>query len=320
MGKFFSITLFFPLIFIMMLLVTLVQYQSQAVTEMSEIMVRDCADAANDAAIQEALRTVNSDIYGKVTLDVEQVWDVYKHTFLSGMNLYSDRNMEIFEGYCPATIIAVNDGYFVRLRTMDYAHESGVPQPTYAFSQKIPYAREVGNEIVADTMNGLYIYSYLQSGGAVMLRGEDIPLESEEGGIHDSSAIALELIQAMDYCIEVSNSENSNTLWDTQRFYIPKELIDTIYYDAVTFEGIAMFNLIQGFDMKGSKPIDYFTMANTQIVEATHYLCFERGGEKYYRPAKSALVSGETFLDTVTTKRMAAINGYSPDPRYYMLN
>lgn len=105
MNRFFSAVLFFPPMLIVILMLSLLQYQTEASTEMYEIMVRDCADAANDAAIQEALRTVNSDIYGRVSLDVEQVWHVYKYTFLTGMNIYSERNMELFDSYCPATVI-----------------------------------------------------------------------------------------------------------------------------------------------------------------------------------------------------------------------
>lgn len=320
MHRFFAIVLLFPVILILSFCIALVNYTYDATSEMSEIMVRDCADSANDAAVEEALRTMNIDSYNRVTIDVEQVWSIYKSTFLTGMNLYSEKNMEVFEGYVPAIVIAVNDGYFVRLRTTETVN--GVVQPVYRFSQKIPYARVIGSNMVADTMNGFHIYSATVgtiSSGSVYLHGEDTPVTDNPGGIHDTSAIARELIAAMDYCIEVENSEMSNMVWDAQRFYLPEQLLDSVYYDAVTFEGFAMFTLIQGFDMKGNKPVDYFTMANTQIVDATHYICVERDGNLYYRPSKVGLTTDETYRDSFTTKEFAAIAGFGPDPKYYSL-
>lgn len=318
MHRFFSIVLLFPILFVATLVLTFTSYNARSINEMQEIMIRDAADAANDAAVEEAQRIAHVDIYGKTTLDPESVWEEYKRTFLRALNLFSDKNMELFEGYCPATIIAVNDGYFMRLRTVDEDGEIVV-----RFSQKIPYARETkSGSIVADTMNGSYIYG--RQGGEIRVWGDDAPIESEEGGIHDTAAIGLELMRAMDYCIEIENAAVTNPIWDTQKFYVPKELIDTVYYDAVSFKGLSVLNLIQGFDMKGSKPVDYFTISNTQLVNANRFACYVAdNGKKYY----SLLHEDNTILEAnpdtaeniVSTKIEAAKLGYSPDPRYYRL-
>ncbi len=315
MNRFFSIILLFPVLFIATLVLTFTSYNFRAINEMQEIMMRDAADSANDAAVEEAQRIAHVDIYGKTTLDPESVWAEYKRTFLRSLNLFSDKNMEIFEGYCPATIIAVNDGYFMRLRTLD---ENG--EIVVRFSQKIPYARETSSgSIVADTMNGAFIYG--KQGGDIRVWGDEAPVESQDGGIHDTAAIGLELVRAMDYCIEVENAAVSNPLWDTQKFYVPKELIDTVYYDAVSFKGLSVLNLIQGFDMKSSKPIDYFTISNTQLINSNRFACYEVGGKKYYSLIHEDNTIPEANQNTaktvVSTKMEAARLGYSPDPRYY---
>ena len=330
MNRFFSLVVCFPIFFVLILIASFVGYQQQALTEMHEIMVAAAANSASDAAVFASRRVAHVDLYGRTTLDPEFVWAEYKRTFLRSMNLFSLENMERFESYSVATIIAVNDGYFVRMRTVDYNHPSGSPQAVFRWSQKIPFARQVNHNgvdvVVADTMNGAYIFGLVLSGmgaGQPMVWGNDVPVPDVRGGIHDSRAIALELIQVMDYLIEVENASLTNNLWDRQRFYIPMELIDTLYYATVSFEGLSIINLIQGFDMLGGGPVDYFTISNTQLVEARQYVCFvDDDGMWLYRPLHDGSVinaNDPRVIIVVPTREQAARLGFFPDPAYYQL-
>lgn len=317
MNKFFSILLFFPVLLISLLVFTFTSYHKNSLYEMQEIMVIDAANSANDAAVREAQRIAHIDSYGKVTLNPSRVWEEYKRAFLRSINLFSDKNMDLFESYCPSTVIAVNDGYFIRMRTLDDEGEIIV-----AFSQKIPYARETDNEsVVADTLNGSYIYGI--NAGVVRIWGDDAPLVSERGGIHDSPAIAAELMKAMDYCIEIENNSLTNSIWDSQSFYVPKEVADSVYYDSVSFEGLMLINLIQGFDLKGTTSIDCFTISNTQLIVTKQYACYTSSGKKYYSLLDESNTIEQAKKDiaetTVQTKMEAARLGYSPDPRYYQV-
>lgn len=311
MNRFFSLSLMFPVFLIVILMISFTQYQGLAMYELSEIMLRDCADSANDAAMEFALSEAVVDAVGNISLDIEEVWYTYKANFLMAMNLYSERNMELFEAYCPATIIAVNDGYYMRMRTL-VTNSSGVQEVAYVFSQKIPFARKNGSLLISDTMDGTNIYYYDTGvGSSEQVYVYDASV-SDIAGLHDTGAIATELMRAMDYCIALENESMSTGLWDANTFYVPSELTDELLYNTVTFEGFTMLNLIQGFDMKGTKPIDYYTITNTQIVDAIDYLCFSLNGEFYYLSSAYELPSGSSILTSTSTREQAALKGYSP--------
>lgn len=312
MNKFFSLVLFFPGMLIAMLLLTFANYQSNAIYEMQEIMLRDCADSANDAAMEYALSEMTTDVFGNAVINPEEVWYTYKSTFLSAMNLYSDRNMDTFEAYCPATIIAVNDGYYMRMRILDSNDE-----PAYIFSEKIPFARAEGDNIVLDSMDGSRTYDYNNASGGSGMVTVNEPSNDGTTKWHDSVAIATEIMQAMDYCITLENESIHTSTFVDNMFYVPSQLLDTLYYDTVTFEGFTLLNLIQNFDMKGGKPLDYFTITSTQIVDSTQYVCYTSGTNKYYVDSKLWDRTGENgtgadAIKIVSSKEEAALLGYSP--------
>lgn len=364
MNRFFSLINLFPLLLIIVLLFSLVSYNQKATVEMQEIMINDWSNSATDAALHLAKRVSNIDLYGRVTLDPLEVWDEYKACFLRAANIYSIKNMTLFEGYCPATIIAVNDGYYMRMRVnsdssweWDAASSSWIETPgkvRYAWSQKIPYARGDAQHYWADTMNGAYIFGYNRGGslsvldpahggtrtvdpGSFVLGNEGVIMPDQAGGYHDMQAIALELIRAMDYMVSAENLSVTSGVWGKQHFYLPTEFVNQIQYEAVTYKGFVLMNLIQGFDMLGNKPVDFYTIAATQLVEATQFVCWTAGnsyGAKgYYRPVylnhpkfgntmdtyggrMSAVPTG-SIMHVVSSREQAARLGYYPDPGFY---
>lgn len=110
---------------------------------------------ASDMATEYLLEFSQETPYGNIYIDPNTVWYVYKYTMLRGLNLYSAENMNRVEYFFPVSIIAVADGYFLRIiNREEVAYNSpiqgsdmSVPmsgkseQWIYRFTQKIPYAR-----------------------------------------------------------------------------------------------------------------------------------------------------------------------------------
>jgi len=140
-------------------------YNTHMVRRFEERAVRQniitALDAASDAATEFLLWESHITNTGQIFIDPDLVWEIYKYTFLNAIGLHSARNMELIEASFPLGIIAVNDGYFMRLRTLErtplytpifhpgtttvighqripgqYAEEW-----VYGFTQKIPFAR-----------------------------------------------------------------------------------------------------------------------------------------------------------------------------------
>ena len=299
---------------VMVFVFSLWKYIDDSAAEMQELYVGHAANSASDAAVELALETAHIDMFGRVTIDPEIVWAEYRRTFLRALGIDGARNRNSVEAYFPAVVLAVNDGYFMRVRTM--VERGGIEHVEYVWTQKIPYARTwtspVSGDtyIVGDTMNGSYIHGVGPVDGAaqpmVWGSGEAVPCTTRSGrtirditypivppdleGLHDTAQIGSELVRAMNHMVEIENSILTGVPWAGNRFYVPRALVDEVYYDAVEFFGLSLMVLIQDFDMIGHRPVDYFTVSNTQIVVGEMYALMidgnAPGGTGWYAPAE----------------------------------
>ena len=156
-----SYLIFFFLV-ILLVLQTLFNFQfnRQFNEHVNRMNIIRAINSASDTATEFLLWESQETPYGNIFIEPEAVWFVYKYTFLEAIGLNSRRNMDAIEYYFPLGIIAVNDGYFMRMITLeetkmkavDWDNNLGVYNKTgisaesneewvYTFSQKIPYAR-----------------------------------------------------------------------------------------------------------------------------------------------------------------------------------
>lgn len=315
MSRYFGIVLIFPCLLILIYLVSFLGYKAEARRELLTIQANAAADRATEAALIEAQLNTHIDSYGSTILDPEFSWQAYRKVFLKSFGTGGAGVEAMMDGWVPAMLIAVNDGYYLRMVTSDgTTYQTGANPNSvmrYRFSQKIPYARIVGNEYVADTLNGSYIYSYTQGFGA-QVRGTHAPVEDSPGGIHDGRAIVEELVGAMSYLVEIANDNNNK--WTTQ-FYLPREFLDDTLYSTVTFKGITVMCLIQGFDLLSHDKLDVHSIAASQMVAARQVVCYIRGSNKYYAYLRD--YSPSNYITIVSTVEEAAKLGHNPDPLYY---
>ncbi len=296
MNRFFSIILVFPISFLLALSAIFIKYQRDSYSEFQELRLSAAANRANDAALITAQIDGHLDTYERATIKPNWAWYAYKKVLLNSFQIASESNIQDFDYYAPAVLIAVNDGYFVHMK--DVANE-------YRFSQKIPYARNEGGTYYADTMNGTYIYTVNSS---VDIRGEGIAETDSPGNIHDTVAIKQELVGAMSYLVEEANVGSHS--WGGKRFYLPKQFLDDTLYSAVTFKGLSFMVLIQDFDLLPGNKLDFHTVSNTQLVPARKIACY---GDLYcwledYVGEPKAVYN---------TPDEAAKNGYNPDPNKF---
>lgn len=314
MSRYFGIVVIFPFLLIIIYMISFLHYKTEARREFLTIRANSAADRATEAALIEAQLNANIDNYGTTIINPEYSWQVYRKVFLKSWNTGSQKVEAMMDAWVPAMLIAVNDGYYMRMITSDGTTYQINANPNsvmrYRFSQKIPYARVVGGEYVADTLNGSYIYSYTQGFGA-QVRGIHTPVDDTVGGIHDGRAIVGELVGAMSYMIELANDHNNK--WTTQ-FYLPRQFLDDTLYSAVTFKGMTVMCLIQGFDLFSHDKLDVHSIAASQMVAAKQVVCYTRGGKDYYAYI-SDYVPGSYHV-IVSSPEEAAKLGFNPDPLY----
>jgi len=182
-------------------------------------------------------------------------------------------------------------------------------QWNYRFTQKIPFARVTEehtpvyghdptfadhiitqeNEIwgipsgtvVADTLNGSNIITYNPSApqanrfSRMFIDGTSAtPLR---GGAHFPFYIARELLRAMDYAM-TWNAPMTSQFRTAGGFSIPQEIVDDFTSESVTFIGPMVLVILDGFDWIGSSEMSFWSISNTQIVDAPQVFVYNRPG------------------------------------------
>jgi len=314
-SRYFGIVVIFPCLLIVIYLVSFLNYKTEARREFITIRTNAAANNATEAALIEAQLNAHVDHFGKTIINPEYSWQVFRRVFLKSFNTGGAKVEAMMDAWIPAKLIAVNDGYYMRMITSDGTswQTGGNPNSVmrYRFSQKIPYARVVGGEYVADTMSGTYIYSYTQGFGA-QVRGTHAPVEDTPGGIHDKRAIVGELVGAMSYMIELANDNNNR--WINQ-FYLPRQFLDDTLYSTVTFKGMTVMCLIQGFDLLSHDKIHVHSISASQMVAARQVVCYVRNGRNYYAYISDFMPGNP--LHIVSSVEDAARLGFNPDVLYF---
>jgi hypothetical protein len=77
-------------------------------------------NASSDAATEFMLHESDTTPFGNILIDPNLVWDIYIFTFLESIGLNSEQNRRDVQSFFPLVLIAVNDGYFLRLATQSY--------------------------------------------------------------------------------------------------------------------------------------------------------------------------------------------------------
>lgn len=296
MNRFFTIILIFPVLFLLVLSVMFTKYQRDSYSEFQELKLSAAANRANDAALITAQIDGHLDTYGRATIKSDWAWYAYKKVLLNTFQIASEANIQKFDSYAPAVLIAVNDGYFMHMKDTE---------DDYRFSQKIPYARAEGGTYYADTMNVTYIYTV---SGSTIIKGEGTPEIDSPKNIHNTVAIKQELIGAMNYLVEEANV--GSTSWGGKRFYLPKQFLDNTLYFTVTFKGLSFMVLVQDFDMLPGYKLDFHTISNTQLVPVRKVVCYNG----LYCWEKDYI--GESKI-TYDSPDEAAKNGFNPDPNKF---
>lgn len=305
MKRWFILMLFFPILLLSVFIYVSVIYQNRAYEEFMLLKLNSAMNRANDASVFTAKNsnTINQSI--NVELNPDDMWEVYKTVFLSSFNIYDKYHIEMIENYTPVVLIAVNNGYFMKM------HYQDTNQTGYYFSQKIPYCISYENDgsqyIISTTMNRKNEY---------VLNPSSSKLEYYENGFSSiknttsSEEINKSIIRGI-YTMVSSASKVSK-----QQFFIPTKLVEDTRDTTVNFKGISMIVLVQGFDIFTQKPIHHFTVSNTQLVPVSYIYCYEVNGNKYYTSKK--IIKEEWHLKKIVTDNyIAAKYGYMPHPEFF---
>lgn len=342
------------LVYLVILTATTVQFVDNAVYFSNVPVQRDkyqidyALQSASDASIQQLQDTSQLTPSGNIYVDPEFIWKTYKYTFLRSLNIYSQANMENLEVSFPTTVIAVNDGYYMRM-LVDEQTTNGT-EKKYRFTQKIPYARTtqvatvttdghnnlplngvVGDEriipigsVVADTMDGSNIIAYKEgltaSDGSrrqyQIYQTDGNKLKTALGSAHDVVDINKMLLEAIDYSMFYNGGKKKNAA----TLAVPDQLSSDLLSPSVSFVGPTIFALSDSFSLKGRTFFNYFSVGASQLVEARNYYCYTRVGKKYYSTLNPELNAGAGFAaveQIYRTAQEAAMHGYEPDPMYY---
>lgn len=299
-------------------------------TERNKHQLEYAMNAASDAAIEELMEDTRSIGSDTKVVEPSYIWGVYKHAFLRSTNMYSIDMMETIESSFPSVVIAVNDGYFVRL-AVD-VDTNGVSRTEYRFTQKLPFARtttidtKVSNSllpddeipagtVVADTMNGGNIWAYglhAESKYSVVNQGVTFQ-QSITGSAHDVRDINLMLLNAIEYTMFHNASDQANRTG----LSIPDTITQRLTSDNVTFVGPTVFAFSDNLNMRGKTYFNYYSVGASQIVDAVQYYTYLLNGNKYYSRINPNKIAGAVLHDIYTSPMEAAMAGYSPDPVNY---
>jgi len=316
--------------------------------EFIQSYVTQVANNASDAALLETQLNLQIDVMGDTIIDPSYAYSMYDKIFRESLEVNGSAAIAKFADNIAAMILADDDGYYIYMpfeKAYDYVKGfDRLPAPALAgqwfdqeyhsaestndhatmnklyssnyFTQKIPYARfgtYPTNYVICDTFSGTNIL-YGTSAG-VWKRGniyENPELESYE--LHDQSEIVKEIVGAVTYSVEKANE--SQPYWGN-KFYIPSQFLDDTLYSAVSLQGVTLITLIQGFDYKGIKDIDIYTVSGTQLTFGKKYVVYMRGGKRYYTTA-DMLPPGVTVIQTHPSAEDAVRYGRAnPDPSYY---
>jgi len=306
MNRWFALVLFFPILILSVSLVVLAAYKNSAYEEFMQLKLNSVMNNANDAALFTARETGTVNNAGNIQLNPDDMWDTYKAVFLSSFGIYDEYHCNVFESYTPAVLVAVNDGYFLKMR-YDENGETG-----YRFTQKLPYSVMYNNEgteyIVSAAMNRKNEYALNPSASPT--------LEFYENGY---SALSDKQVSAEinDYLIKgMQTMTAAASPISKQRFFVPTQLTEKAEDEAVNYKGLCMMVTVQGFDLFTKNAIESFTVSNTQMTEAKEIYCYSTDNGRYYTNKK--VDSDDWILEKVVKDiYTAAKNGYYPHPRYY---
>lgn len=345
------------IIYILIAVATSVSYLDDALfyksiqTERDKHQLEYAVNSASDASVMQLQETSQLTPTGNTYVDPDFIWRVYKYTFLKSNNLWSKAHMEKLETSFPSVVISVNDGYYMRLLT-DTKGANGY-EKTYRFTQKIPYARTTQvntvttgdsnnlpldgdpknsglipkGTVVADTLDGNNIIAY--KGGLKSASGDKREyqifqhdgnkLDTSIGSAHDIIDINKMLLEAIDYTM-FFNSSTGGTSQEKAMLAIPDKVSEDLLSPSVSFVGPTIFAFSDNFNLKGKSYFNYYSVGASQVVDATNYYSYQRGGEKFYsrlNPENFVGAARATTIQIYSSAQEAAEAGYYPDPLYY---
>lgn len=324
MDKYFGIVNILIFSVILVLISSMLIYLKKSDYEMMQIRINTATNNANDAALLATQLNLQVDIMGNERINPAFTYNIYRHVFMKSFNITGKMNENRVSECIPAMVLATDNGYFMRLTSENsYKYAESMDMEKYDessytqafFSQKIPYARvEVSgtNKVaVSDTISGKNIIIYSQSAYPAIINYDTHP--DLYNKFHNSRKIVEELVGAIGYMVDEANYDRPS--WN-QKFYVPSEFLHDTLYDTVTFKGITLITLLQGFDILTTTPIDTYTISGTQLVFGKQYVCYERDGKKYYCESKN-VPSNVYIFKTFPTVEDAVRNKFNPDPIYY---
>ena len=177
----------------------------------------------------------------------------------------------------------------------------------YKFTQKIPFARitEVPTPVyghdstfddyiiengyipagilIADTLSGTHIITYNSSMSVPQGNRFSVSFIDQtkaaplKGGAHYPPYIAKELLNAMNYSM-TWNAPMTSQFKTSGGFSIPEEIVDNFTSENVTFIGPMVIAILDGFDWIGTSEMSFWSMSNTQIVDAPQVFVYIRPG------------------------------------------
>jgi len=135
--------------------------------------------------------------------------------------------------------------------------------------------------VIADTMNGSNIITYNPGAPQANMFSrmfiDGTTATPLRGGAHFPPYIARELLRAMDYSMSW-NAPMTSQFRTAGGFSVPQEIVDDFTSESVTFIGPMVIAILDGFDWIGSSEMSFWSISNTQIVDAPQVFVYNRPG------------------------------------------
>lgn len=289
-------------------------------TNIDSYVLEQANKRAVDAAMSMLQDSSDVNIVGNFDVDPDVAYDMYLKIYTSNLYTDSEEARNTLNASSPVTLVAVNDGVYVK----DF---SGSDSVSY-FTNKIPYAYSVsGTEYyVADTINGSNILLVDGVNNSYKVIGDSRPLNDGDpiiGGAlagepniaeHSVANVTSQIIDMVHYSLATNNSGGSRDRY----LALPSEMSEGLLQDITAFRGIIFLNYIDDFSFGNYLGVSSFSLANSQLTLREPVGVDSSG---YYKPmsAYGFLTSADIpdSMKVFTSEYEAAKNGYYPSPSYY---
>ena len=284
MSRIFSIFLFLPMYFLIMVLVfyiALTNYENQSVEEFRlKKAINYCIDAATAEMLETGDLGMDYANWGKFKTNPDLAVEAYANAFCLNYGLQTNKeNRELVEhAYTRLFVVCAYDGYYVYEPKM--VSEDG----DYAFvsTPKLPYSYTNGNTSYALNLGLKDCWRFSSTN---KLSKVDTPL-SETATLREiNKRVSDDLAYRLD-----QQFENG---W-TKSLYIPFEVTTVSSTNAINRPSVLAF--ADNIDIVSAKKISAFGVGGAHVSQARSVAAYRRNGQKYY--AYSDLLPENMFTAT----------------------